>query len=103
MITQVLYAIVFCTRYLDLFWESPAASIWNFGLKNFYIFSSIYIVLIMLRLFPRTREREQSWKLGGICAAGALVGAPLVSLIFRRPELSFTEVGFRLEAWTASR
>jgi len=72
-------------------------------LKNFYIFSSIYIVLIMLRLFPRTREREQSWKLGGICAVGALVGAPFVTLIFRRRKTNFTEVGFRLEAWKASR
>lgn len=103
MITQVLYAVVFCTRYLDLFWVSPAASVWNFVLKNFYIFSSIYIVLIMLRRFPRTREREQSWKLGGICAAGALVGAPLVSLIFNRREMNFAEVGFRLETWKALR
>ena len=94
LITQVLYAVVFCTGYLDLLWVSPAASVWNFVLKNFYIFSSIYIVLIMLRLFARTSEREKSWKLGGICTVGALVGAPLVTLIFRRRATSFIEVGF---------
>ena len=95
LITQVLYAGVFCARYLDLFWTSPAASVWNFVLKVFYILSSIYIILVMLRRFPRTREREKSWKLGGICAAGAFVGGPLVTLIFLGRKTSFTQVKFK--------
>ena len=88
----MLYAAVFCTRYLDLFWVSPASSVWNFILKNFYIFSSLYIITVMLRVFPRTREREKAWKFGGVSLGGAMVAAPFVSLIFRRGDTSFMEV-----------
>lgn len=83
MITQSLYIAVFVTRYINLFWVPPSASYWNFVLKNFYIGSSIYIIFIMMRVFPRTREREKAWKFGGLCAGGSLVAAPLVTLIFR--------------------
>ena len=95
LITQILYAAVFCTRYLDLFWVSPGLSKWNFILKNFHIFSSIYIILVMLRGFPRTREREKAWKMGGICFGASLVAAPFVSLIFnmiRKVDTTFIEV-----------
>ena len=61
-------------------------------LKVFYILSSIYVILVMLRKFPRTREKEKSWKLGGICAAGAFVGGPLVTLIFLGRKTSFDQV-----------
>lgn len=92
LITQMLYAAVFLTRYLDLFWVSPTVSWWNFVLKLFYILSSLYIVLAMLRIFPRTREREKAWKFGGICFAGALVAAPFVTLIFQGKATNFFEI-----------
>ena len=82
LLTQVLYAFVFCTRYLDLFWVSPTRSWWNFILKNFYIWSSIYIIILMTRVYARTREREKAWKLGGYAFGASLVAAPLVSFIF---------------------
>lgn len=81
--TQLLYVAVFVTRYLDLFWVPPKYSIWNFFLKNFYIWSSIYIIIIMTRIFARTREREKAWRLGGYSFGGSLVAAPIVTLIFR--------------------
>jgi ER lumen protein retaining receptor len=84
LITQALYAVVFCSRYVDLFWTMPTTNLWNFVLKNFYIFSSLYIIFVMMRLYARTREREKAWKLGSICFGGALVAAPLVTLIFRK-------------------
>jgi hypothetical protein len=83
LITQGLYVLVFCSRYLDLFWVSPAVSYWNFVLKNFYIWSSIYIIFLMLRVYARTREREKAWHLGMYCLGGSIVGAPIVTLIFR--------------------
>lgn len=83
LITQVLYVAVFVTRYLDLFWVPPGVSYWNFTLKNFYILSSIYIIILMLRVYARTREREKAWKLGGYAAGGSLVAAPFVTMIFR--------------------
>lgn len=83
LLTQSLYTMVFCTRYLDLFWVSPTASWWNFVLKIFYISSSFYIVWIMMRVFARTREREYAWKLASWSLAASVVSAPLVCLIFQ--------------------
>ncbi|TGO81816.1 hypothetical protein BPOR_1005g00010 [Botrytis porri] len=71
LITQSLYALVFITRYLDLF--SGIFILWNFVLKVFYIGSSLYILFLMLRVYARTREREKAWKLGGLCFVGSAV------------------------------
>ncbi|KAI1334400.1 ER lumen protein retaining receptor-domain-containing protein [Xylariaceae sp. FL0016] len=79
MITQGLYAVVFCSRYTDIFTE---ISSWNFFFKLFYIITSIYIIVIMRWLFPRTREREIAWKLGALILAGSLLLSPFVMLIF---------------------
>ncbi|KZF24479.1 hypothetical protein L228DRAFT_228470 [Xylona heveae TC161] len=82
LITQALYAAVFVTRYLDLFTTPPAFSYWNFVLKIFYLLSSFYVILLMLRIFPRTRERERAWKLGGYALAAAVILAPILTPIF---------------------
>jgi len=79
LITQGLYAIVFCTRYLDIFTPQP---LWNFLFKLFYISSSFYIIAAMQWIFPRTREREISWKVGAGVFAGSLLLSPFVMLIF---------------------
>lgn len=95
MITQALYILVFVTRYLDLFWVSPVGnwlSVWNFVLKNFYIWTSLYIIAIMLRLYPRTREREKAWKLGAGCLGLSVVLAPVMSALFEGKHISFTKV-----------
>jgi ER lumen protein retaining receptor len=83
LLTQLLYVAVFVTRYLDLFWVPPTYSIWNFFLKNFYIWSSLYIIFAMTRLFARTREREKAWRLGGYSFGASLIAAPLVTMTFR--------------------
>jgi hypothetical protein len=82
LLTQILYIAVFCTRYLDLFWVPPSLSWWNFVLKNFYIWSSIYIIILMTRVYARTREQEKAWKWGAYAAGASVVAAPLMSLIF---------------------
>ncbi|QKX53532.1 uncharacterized protein TRUGW13939_00611 [Talaromyces rugulosus] len=80
LLTQALYAIVFVTRYLDLF----RASHWREGqaylifFKLFYIFTSFYIIALMTYVYARTREREKSWKLATWCAVGSAIGAPVV-------------------------
>lgn len=79
MITQVLYAIVFCTRYLDLFQKQLK---WNLFFKIFYITSSFYTIGIMRWIYPRTREKELAWKMGAVCLAGSLLLSPFVMLIF---------------------
>ena len=40
-------------------------------------------------LFPRTREREKSWKLGGIILVGSLIVSPLTLLLPHKVEKSF--------------
>ncbi|KAJ5574350.1 uncharacterized protein N7459_008777 [Penicillium hispanicum] len=90
LLTQMLYALVFVTRYLDLldgaFWALPTnlAFMWNLCFKIFYITSSFYLVFIMMKVFPRTRERERAWKLGIWSVIGSLVLSPLMILIFER-------------------
>ncbi|KAF2201008.1 ER lumen protein retaining receptor [Delitschia confertaspora ATCC 74209] len=85
LITQALYALVFCTRYLDIF-TSPVGSdvwpLWNFCLKIFYTLSSFYIIFLMTSVYARTREREKAWKYGLYCLGGAIVISPFWWLIF---------------------
>ncbi|KAI5864718.1 ER lumen protein retaining receptor-domain-containing protein [Durotheca rogersii] len=83
MITQVFYAVVFCTRYTDFFSETSS---WNYFFKLFYILSSFYIIGVMRWLVPRTREREVSWKLGAAVLMGSLFISPFVMLIFDSKE-----------------
>ncbi|KAL8834952.1 MAG: hypothetical protein Q9170_003529 [Blastenia crenularia] len=99
LITQILYAVVFCSRYLDLFWSNPKHLPWNFVLKLFYIGSSFYIISIMTQAFARTREKERAWKLGGFSLGVSAAAAPLVLLVFRswHPHYRFHEV-----MWTFS-
>lgn len=96
LLTQLLYALVFCARYLDLFWVPPWFSWWNFFFKLFYISSSIYVVYLMMRVYPRTREKEGAWKITTWTLGACVVSAPLVTLVFNRLSFwrFFAEVGF---------
>ncbi|KAJ5921417.1 hypothetical protein N7466_009743 [Penicillium verhagenii] len=82
LLTQLLYGLVFMTRYLDILRPSSwafnsGASLWNIMFKLFYLTSSFYLVFIMMKVFPRTRERERAWKLGIYSMTGSLVLAPI--------------------------
>lgn len=93
----MLYVGVFITRYLDLFWTPPSESMWNFILKNFYILSSLYIIVLMMKVYARTREREKAWKLGAYCLGGSTLLAPIVTGIAERKDFSFFQM-----LWTFS-
>jgi len=87
LITQALYTLVFCTRYLDIFTSSATKDVWhtwNFSLKIFYTCSSLYIIFLMTSVYARTREREKAWKFGMYCLLGSLVLAPFWYLIFKK-------------------
>ncbi|KAL1896707.1 hypothetical protein Cpir12675_002655 [Ceratocystis pirilliformis] len=86
LISQIFYALVFLTRYTDLFQETY---LWNTIFKFFYIFSSLYIVAIMQFHFPRTRELELSWKLGGIIFVGSLGLTPFIYWFSNHPSGHF--------------
>ena len=63
---------------------------WNFVFKLFYMVSSVYIIVVMRYVYPRTREREVAWKLGGAVLAGSLLLSPFAMLIFERDWTFFT-------------
>jgi ER lumen protein retaining receptor len=87
LITQALYALVFLSRYLDLFDVQIFAQwgfFWNFCFKVFYIVSSLYIIFLMTFVYARTREREKAWKFGMYCLAAALVLAWPMQQIFKK-------------------
>ncbi|CZT22453.1 related to endoplasmic reticulum retention receptor [Ramularia collo-cygni] len=98
LLTQLLYILVFGSRYLDLFWVPPSVNLWNFVLKICYISSSAYIVFIMMRVFARTREKEYGWKLAIWSLVGSTVGAPIVCLLFE----GWVRCGFSELLWTFS-
>lgn len=80
LITQVLYALVFCSRYLDIFTTSATSDgwhIWNFTLKIFYTLSSFYIIFLMTSVYPRTREREKAWSFSLYILLGSIIITPI--------------------------
>jgi hypothetical protein len=85
LISQVLYAFVFCSRYLDIFRTNPFhdhTSFYLFFAKLFYIGTSIYIVFLMTFVYARTREREKAWKFGMYCLLLAAVLTLPVNKVF---------------------
>ncbi|KFX96131.1 hypothetical protein V497_01654 [Pseudogymnoascus sp. VKM F-4516 (FW-969)] len=99
VVSQALYVVVFCTRYIDLFWKDPRANYWNFIFKIFYIVSSVYILLIMTRVFARTREREISYRLGAYILLGSLLVCPFITMISEKmwgPPFSYIVINFSL-------
>lgn len=90
--------LTFMTRYLSVFWTPPFSNLWSFIFKIFYITSSIYI-LFQLRLFPRSREQERGWRLGGLALLGSTVAAYPITVIAKKtwaPSFSAVLVVFSL-------
>ncbi|KAF3939962.1 hypothetical protein ABW19_dt0209259 [Dactylella cylindrospora] len=71
LITQAFYLFVFLARYVDLFWSNYGW--WNTFLKIFYILTSAYILVLMLRVFPRTREAQKASRFGAYCLVSSLI------------------------------
>lgn len=62
--------------------------------KLFFITSAFYTIFIMMKVFPRTRERERAWKLGTYSVLVSIVLSPIAILIFEKkfPSHWFLEV-----------
>lgn len=85
LLTQLLYVLVFSTRYLDILTTNPFQSglaVWNTCLKIVYITTSAYVVFLMMRVFARTREKEYGWKLATWSLAGSMAATPVVLWLF---------------------
>lgn len=100
LLTQILYGVVFVFRYLDLFesrtWDVQHGGFgyfWNLCFKLVFLGTSFYLIFLMMKVYPRTRERERAWKLGIYSVIGSLVLAPIMIAIFEEwPRQWFLEV-----------
>lgn len=83
--SQLLYAIVYCTRYLDLFYSF--VSLYNTSMKVIFIAAQLYILFLMRVKFKPTNDMHiDTFKLEYI-----LGGAAITSLIATY-KYSFQEV-----------
>ncbi|KAJ5804698.1 uncharacterized protein N7518_001001 [Penicillium psychrosexuale] len=107
LLTQLLYGLVFIFRYLDLLFPSTYTggtwhSIWNVCFKLFYLISSSYLVFLMMKVYPRTRERERAWKLALWSVVGSLVLAPISIWLFDRSDSNSSRYWFLEFCWAFS-
>ncbi|KAL6236568.1 hypothetical protein BDW75DRAFT_229370 [Aspergillus navahoensis] len=100
LLTQILYALVFLTRYADLLRSAGWKDAYLVVFKLFYFSSSFYTIFLMMKVFPRTRERERAWKMALGSVGVSLVLAPIVLLVFG--EKHSTLPWFENALWTFS-
>ncbi|KAL2843522.1 ER lumen protein retaining receptor-domain-containing protein [Aspergillus pseudoustus] len=98
LLTQALYTLVFLTRYSDLLEEQGWRYGYNVAFKLFYIISSFYTLFLMMKVFPRTREKERAWKMALGSIAVSLILSPIVIPIFDK----FTKLWFLDLLWAFS-
>ena len=87
--TQVLFLIVFCTRYLDLF--TSFISYYNTIAKVFFIISTALIIALVYIKFKDTHEKQDNFRIEFL-----LVPTFLLALLVNH-EFSFMEI-----LWTFS-
>ncbi|KAI9025251.1 ER lumen protein retaining receptor [Phycomyces nitens] len=93
--TQILYAIVFCTRYLDLF--TIFVSVYNSCMKGFFIVSSLYTVYLMKIRFKQSYDV----KLDTFKIEYLLLGSFILGLAFSA-EYTVVEVLWSFSLWLES-
>ncbi len=93
--TQILYSVVFITRYIDLTFRY--VSLYNTLMKMFFIGSSIYIVYLMLFRF----KNSETQKIDNFKIEYLIGGSFLLSLIFNYG-FQFTEILWSFSLWLES-
>ncbi|KAK7205184.1 ER lumen protein retaining receptor [Myxozyma melibiosi] len=94
--SQSLYAVVYCTRYLDLLWGHHI-SFYNTVMKLFFIGSSISILYLMKVKFKPTHDPNiDTFKIEYL-----LVGSFLMSLIFTY-KYTIPEILWSFSIWLES-
>ncbi|OJJ44841.1 hypothetical protein ASPZODRAFT_153189 [Penicilliopsis zonata CBS 506.65] len=91
--SQVLYLVVFLTRYLDLFW-SFTHSFYNTTFKILFIISSAYIIYLMLHEYKPTHDPNvDTFKIQYLLGISALLAVLFPS------EYSVSEVLWTFSIW----
>ncbi|KAF9196271.1 endoplasmic reticulum retention protein [Haplosporangium sp. Z 27] len=86
--TQVLYCVVFITRYLDLF--NNFLSLYNTAMKIFFISSSLYIIYLMKIKFKATNDPRLDTFQVQYIVAGAAVLSLIANYAFTFQEVFWT-------------
>lgn len=92
--TQVLYVIVFVTRYLDLF--TTFVSVYNTLMKIFFIASSIYAVFLLKKYSSEIKENSDIFPVQYL-----LIGATVCALLFHY-SFAPTELLWSFSLWLES-
>ncbi|KAH3684337.1 hypothetical protein WICPIJ_004683 [Wickerhamomyces pijperi] len=93
--TQLLYSIVFITRYLDLFFSY--ISLYNTLMKLFFIVSSIYILYLMKMVYAKTEtQRIDTFRMD------YLIGACAVLALITTYDYSISEILWTFSLWLES-
>ncbi|ODV62746.1 Erd2p [Ascoidea rubescens DSM 1968] len=95
--TQLLYSIVFMTRYIDLFFRY--VSLYNTLMKVFFIGSSNYILYLMI--FKHNYLKSQQPTFDEFKIEYLLIGSAITSLIFNYG-YNFTEILWSFSIWLES-
>lgn len=93
--TQILYCLVFTTRYLDLL--TSFVSMYNTLMKIFFIASSYFVVYLMMYKYNKTIKNDSDiFKVEYL-----LAGSFILSLIFNY-KFTFTEIAWSFSLWLES-
>ncbi|EDO18817.1 hypothetical protein Kpol_1028p93 [Vanderwaltozyma polyspora DSM 70294] len=99
--TQVLYALVFLTRYLDLL-TLNYVSVYNTLMKLFFIISSIYIVVLLQRSKTTQPIAYKEMILAdSIKIQYLLLGSLVAALVFNH-KFTFLEIAWSFSVWLES-
>ncbi|PGH07374.1 hypothetical protein AJ80_08015 [Polytolypa hystricis UAMH7299] len=85
--SQLLYALVFVTRYV-VFFGPGIWTVWGIVFRLLYLALSFYTIYLMARRFPRDRDVRKAWKYTAQ-SAGAVVMASLITFLL----LDFRQIG----------
>ncbi|KAI8988739.1 ER lumen protein retaining receptor [Pilobolus umbonatus] len=90
--TQLLYSIIFITRYLDLFYKR--VSLYNTVMKIFFIASSVYILYLMKFKYKATYDASlDTFRIEYLLGLSAVIGL-LTSYIY-----TLTEILWSFSIW----
>ncbi|KAF8138048.1 ER lumen protein retaining receptor-domain-containing protein [Mycena galopus ATCC 62051] len=84
-LTQAMYALVFMSRYLDLFYSF--VSLYNTVFKIVYILSAFYVLFLMRWIYPHTPEGRMAWQASGIILGSACLLSLIVNYRFTPAEV----------------
>ncbi|QLQ79029.1 hypothetical protein HG537_0B03760 [Torulaspora globosa] len=99
--TQVLYVLVFVSRYLDLL-TLHWISLYNTLMKVFFISSSVYIVVLLQRAKVNNAVGYKEMILRDSFKIGYLVGASFVLALLFHERFTFIDVAWSFSVWLES-